>query len=481
MPGLTRVSSPEELGLSSGAVLRFLQSRGGAGLHALALARDGKVYALSVSPWRADAPHTTFSLSKSFASMAAGIAAGEGLLSYDDSVADVLPDCLPPGYDRRLHGVTLRHLLSMTSGLDENSGERALREKRDWAREILSFPVTREPGTHFHYNSHGTYLLGRMVTRRCGQSLRDYLMPRLFSPLGIPKPQWDCCPLGYNIGGTGLHLSCLALAHAAQLLLSDGVWEGRRLLPKEYLAQASGKQIDTFDPDASPHWPDWESGYGWQFWLGPKGRYRGGGMYGQVMMIDRDSNLALCVTAGLNREGTQMAALHELMDGLLTLPAGSAEEREELPRLAEPPPPDGGEPPFGEGSYEAQDGRLLRLETPDENTLRLFYQAPDMKAPLAFVLARPEAHRGAFRTPAAYERPQPTLGRFGVKDGELNAQILLPQSAFRFDFQIRPAPGGLSVRLRAVGADSGRFTFGRTERDVGGFHPPNPQARDFIP
>ena len=486
MPGLRHVSHPEALGLSSRAVLRFLKSRGGAGLHSLALVRDGKAYSLSVAPWRADTPHTLYSLSKSLVSMAAGIAVGEGLLSYDDRVSEVLADCLPTGHDPRLREVTLRHLLSMTSGLDERSELRSLREQRDWARAFLSYPVTHEPGAHFHYNSHGTYLLGRMVSRRCGESVRDYLTPRLFLPLGIGKPQWDCCPKGYNIGGTGLHLSCLQLAHVAQLLLSDGVWEGKRLLPEDYLPQATARQADTFDPGASPHWPDWESGYGWQFWLGPKGRYRGGGIHGQVILIDRGSNLALCVTAGLNREGTQMSALHGLMDGLLALPPGNAAEQAELERLAgslsEPPPPDDGEPPFGEGSYQAADGRLLRLETPDDGTLRLFYQPPEKATPYAFVLSRPEAHRGAFRTPAAFERPQPTLGRFGVRGGEMFAQVLLTEAAFRFDFHLQPVPGGLRVRLRAVGEKSGTFMFGRTgEEGAGGRRPPDPPAWDSIP
>lgn len=100
--GWTKVSLPEDMGLSSSALLKFFEKHAGMGIHSLSVVRDGSVYAIARKPWHEDLPHTLFSLSKSFCSMAAGMAVHEGLLSYDDSVTDVLRGSLPKGYDPAL-------------------------------------------------------------------------------------------------------------------------------------------------------------------------------------------------------------------------------------------------------------------------------------------------------------------------------------------------------------------------------------------
>lgn len=462
MDKFTRAALPEELGLSSLAVLRFFERQEDLGIHSLAIIRNHKAYAISVSPWREDLPHTLFSLSKSFCSMAAGLAVSEGLLSYEDSVADILRDSLPDGYDTKLHEVRLRHLLSMSSGLDEKSDQRSLRQKKDWAKEVLGFKVLHEPGTRFRYHTLGTYLAGRMVAVRAGMSLRDYLMPRLFIPLGIAKPQWDCCPMGYNTAGFGLHLSALDLARAAQLLLDRGRWGEKQLLPPDYLARATVKQIDNLDLLARDRHPDWESGYGWQFWLARNGRYRGDGMYGQVMMVDEGRNLALAVTAGLNRMGDELDALHALMDELLTLPPADQKEQERLKALrpAVSEPADAGEALFGEGSYFTADGKSLRLETPDDETLRVFYTGRGANRPLLYTFGRKAPHQGEFYSPAAGERPQPYLGRFGVSGGVIAAQALMPGAPYSLRLRItREKDGALLADMKSIGSDEGKFRF----------------------
>lgn len=463
---MERVNTAEELGLNSGALLSFFEKHGDMGIHALALVRGEQFFALAKKPWRVDSPHALFSLSKSFCSMAAGLAVSEGLLSYQDSVAEVLADCLPQGYDRRLRGVTLHHLLSMTSGLDGRSN-RESRSARDWAHTALSYQVVREPGSFFHYNTMGTYLAGRMVSRRAGQGLRDYLQPRLFDKLGISKPQWDCCPLGHCIGGSGLHLGVMDLARAAGLLLNRGVLGGGRILPQTYLERATRKQADCVDLDSAVPHPDWSSGYGYQFWMSKQGRYRGDGMYGQVMMVDEKNNLALCCTAGLNLMGDEMDALHGLMDGLLAGAGagGSGLEAALEALLAENEPPDEGGDLNLEGSYETEDGeRSLRAETPDRDTLRLFYRVKGQERPLVFTFGRKAAHRGDFLPFAYGERPQPYLGRFGVsKRGEVSALMLTPEGPYTLSLRLSPAGEGLRLKQNAVGLAGGAFDFRRAD------------------
>jgi hypothetical protein len=398
--------------------------------------------------------------------MAAGFAVSEGLLSYDDSVADVLKDSLKNGYDKKLHEVKLHHLLSMSSGLDEKS-DIGVRSGRDWAAAALKHKVVYEPGTHFHYNTMGTYLAGRMVASSTGMSLRDYLMPRLFEKIGIPKPQWDCCPLGYNTGGFGLHLSVMDLARTAQLLLNKGAWEGKQLLPKEYLNRATVKQVDNANPKDKNAHPDWTSGYGYQFWMARHGRFRGDGMYGQVMMMDMKNNLGLCCTAGTNLMGDELDALHGLMNELLALPKQEGEDLSELRRmekgLAVKAPADQGGQLFGEGTYAGKNAISLRLETPDEQTLRLLLREKGQPFPLFLTFGRKEAYKGEFTSGAAGERPQAYLGRFGVKNGVITAQAVMPQAPYQIHLKIEGEKDGLLVRTDCVGPLSGTFHLSRID------------------
>jgi hypothetical protein len=161
--------------------------------------------------------------------------------------------------------------------------------------------------------------------------------------------------------------------------------------------------------------------------------------------------------------GGEMDALHELMDDLISLPPGTLHEREELGKLAEelafPDPPDEGGTLFGEGSYESRDGKALRLETPDGDTLRVFYRGRGHWLAYVFTMKRGKAHRGEFYTPAPGERPQAYLGRFGVRDGVITAQAIMPEAPYRMMLDISRSGRGLSVRMDSVGAENGTFDF----------------------
>ncbi|NLX82636.1 MAG: serine hydrolase [Clostridiales bacterium] len=463
---MKQVKTPEEMGLSGQAVLRFIEKHQDLGIHTLAIARDHKMYAFAVKPFLVDSPHTLFSLSKSFCSIAAGLAVDEGHLRYEDSVAEVLKDSLTEGYDPRLHEVSLHHLLSMSSGLDEES-DKASRSKQDWANAALSYRVIHKPGTRFHYNTMGTYLAGRMVSARVGMSLRDYLMPRLFTPLGIDKPQWDCCPLGFNTAGFGLHLSVKDIAKTGQMLLDGGIWGKKRLLSEEYMQRATTKQIENGDKSAPDYHPDWGQGYGYQFWMAQHGRYRGDGMYGQVMMMDVKNNLTLSCTAGLNLMGDEMDALHELMDELLSLPgldrAGQERLMKKTAHLRVKAPRDKREPLCLEGTYKSADGWIVRMETPDEDSLRLMFFKEGFVEPLWFSFHRKRDHKGYFKPFAPGERPQRTLGRFGVNKGVITAQVIMPEAPYSLRAIItKQDERSMLLDVRSIGFVEGSFTLQRT-------------------
>ena len=141
-------------------------------------------------------------------------------------------------------------------------------------RGFLQVPPDEEPGTVFAYNNTATYVVGAIVQRLTGETLTSYLRPRLFEPLGIDQAYWDGDRTGRELGFTGLHLTTGAVARFGQLYLDDGVWQGARLLPAGWVAEATA--LHTPNP-GEPH-PDWQQGYGYQFWQIPARLSRGRGV-----------------------------------------------------------------------------------------------------------------------------------------------------------------------------------------------------------
>ena len=301
---------PEEAGLSSKGILQYLDAVKASGLehHSILVIKDGMLACkMNFAPYDDQTPHILFSLSKSFCSAAAGFAVAEGLLSWDSRVLDVLSDKAPENPSEWLKSVTLHHLLTMGSGLAPESDAA---DGEDWMKSVLACECDVEPGTRFHYNSHGTYLVSAMVQRAAGMNIRDYLMPRLFEPLGIPKPDWDTCPLGVCVGGWGLHLSSDSIARFGLCVLNKGVWQGRQVLPPDWLEKATSKQIR--NDGQNPH-PDWSLGYGYQFWRTRGNRFRGDGMFGQACMISPEQNMVVAITAGINNMGEEFDLLNDYL------------------------------------------------------------------------------------------------------------------------------------------------------------------------
>lgn len=290
---------PEELGIDPAGVLAFLQDVKAAGLelHSFMLLRHGKVAAEAWwKPYSADRKHMLFSLSKSFTSTAIGIAVSEKLLQTGDTVASFFPELMPDNPSEYVLGMTVRDLLMMSSG-HETDPVQAMTGSEDgnWARAFLHAPVLHPPGTRFLYNNGATYMLSAILQRVTGMTLVEYLKPRLFGPLGIKDPEWEVCPRGIAAGGWGLKLRTGEIAAFGQLYLQEGVWNGRQLVAKEWIAEATSKQIENgTDPDS-----DWAQGYGYQFWRCRHGMYRGDGAYGQLCIVLPELDSVIAVTSGV--------------------------------------------------------------------------------------------------------------------------------------------------------------------------------------
>ena len=291
-------ATPESVGISSRAVSRFIDSLAELdSVHSIMLLRHGKVAAeMWNAPYRPEAPHELFSLSKSFTSAAIGFARQEGKLRLDDTIASFFPEKLPEHPDPRFLRMTVRHLLTMSSGHDRCALCYMIDQSEpDFVKSFFRSPLVYEPGSRFVYNSGATYMLSALIRRITGENLTGYLRPRLFAPLGFGEREWEKDPEGTELGGWGFQLTTEEIARFAQLLLDGGKLEDRQILPADYLAMATAFQID----NSMNTQPDWQVGYGFQFWRCRHNAFRGDGAFGQYALVMPDQDAALAVTSGM--------------------------------------------------------------------------------------------------------------------------------------------------------------------------------------
>lgn len=292
-------STPEALGISSSSILAFIEAAEQRleSLHSFMILRHGKTAAEGWwAPYSAQKKHTLFSLSKSFTSTAVGMAVSEGLLTLEDRVVTYFPEDVPAEISPHLAAMHIRDLLSMSTGHAEDTLEKVVTaQDGNWAKAFLAQPVVYAPGTHFLYNTGTTYMLSAIVQKVSGMRLIDYLEPRLFKPLGIRGAWWETCPRGINTGGFGLSIRTRDIACFGQLFLQKGIWKGRRLIPAEWVEQATAVQISNGDDPNN----DWAQGYGFQFWRCRNNAFRGDGAFGQFCIVMPEQDVVIAMTAGL--------------------------------------------------------------------------------------------------------------------------------------------------------------------------------------
>ena len=303
-------STPEVQGVSSPAVTAFIEAADKEidSLHSFMLVRHGHVVAEGWwAPYAAETPHMLFSLSKSFTSTAVGLAAAEGKLSIHDPVLKFFPDEAPSEPSANLKAMRLSDLLRMSTG---HQTEPPRRPTEPWVKTFLAHTVPFKPGTHFLYNTSATYMLSAAVQKATGETVLDYLKPRLFEPLGIEKPTWETSPQGISTGGYGLSVRTEDIAKFGQLYLQKGKWQGKQLVPASWVEEATARQTSN---GSSPR-SDWDQGYGYQFWRCRHGGYRGDGAFGQYCIVLPEQDAVIAITAGVR---DMQAVLNLVWDRLL--------------------------------------------------------------------------------------------------------------------------------------------------------------------
>ena len=286
-------AAPEETGIPSKRISEFLRElyeNPDLDIHGVTIVKNGKLITEAMfGPYESDLPHATFSECKSVISLAIGILIGEKKLSLDEKVVDII-DGINAIAKKRYEKLTVEHLLTMRSSSYFNEIGAVIED--DWEKEFFTIVPFGTIGKTFFYNSLNTYMLACIIRRKAGMTVTEYLRPRLFEPMGIDNIFWEKGPSGTECGGWGLYITQEDIAKLGLLALNGGVWNGKQLVPKEYLRLATKahakvpENYGAFD-------------YGYQMWVGKNSdSFLYNGLFVQNMMCFRNTKTIIAANAG---------------------------------------------------------------------------------------------------------------------------------------------------------------------------------------
>lgn len=456
--------SPSEQGVDPQTLLDLVDTldRSDHELHSLMILRGGAVVTEGWwAPFRPDLPHALYSLSKSFTSVAVGLAVDAGLLDLDDQLVDLFPDLGPQPPDPRVAAITLRHALTMTTGHDTDPILTLFpwiveNPRGDWLDGFLGLAPDHAPGAPFTYNQLATYAAARAVEARTGQRLVDHLREPILEPLGAHDAHWMNRG-GHDLGFAGLHLRTESIAAFGELCLRKGRFGGRRLVPASWIEAATSALVPNDLPnrgagDQNPE-PDWNAGYGYQFWQCRHG-FRGDGALGQFCIVWPDEDMVIVTTAATPDMQGLLDLFEERLSGALEFPdrhdTGEIEDRlaRRCAELALPTPvhhPSG--PPIS-GTF----GRAGGSAAPSMQTVEVTehgsgwrFRIDQPGAPVT-VDVEPDRWIDGIWSITGDRRDLPAAGTAGRRpDGTLHAEIGLVTTPHRLLLDVDPEAGTFTV------------------------------------
>ena len=297
--GAPCVTSGEAQGMDSAALARGLRELSGdtKRLHSLLIARNGcLVVEVYWHPYNRETKHYLNSATKAVLSALAGIAVEEGRLRETASVLSYLPEYAPANDDPRWRAVTVRDLLTMSSGIswnqsppDNTSDE--MGHSADWLRFILQRPMAADPGKVTNYSNGDSHLLSAVLQSVVGETAFAFAQRRLFTPLGIRNVAWDHDPQGRSIGSAALQMRPIDMAKIGFLYLGGGQFDGRRILERSWIDRSLSAQTKMPAKGGAVD-------YGYYWWLYPERHVaEAWGGAGQRIGLIRDLNSVVVMTA----------------------------------------------------------------------------------------------------------------------------------------------------------------------------------------
>jgi len=248
--------------------------------------------------------HTLQSVTKTVTSIVIGVATTRGEFpSLDTPVLSFFDTTGIANLDDRKRKMTIRHLLTMTAGMDWHEDRPytdtanttlGLERSYDWIRFTLDRPMSDEPGARFVYNSGASQLLAHIFYRATGRDIEEYAARHLFTPLGIRDWHWKRTPAGLADTEGGLYLASEDLAKLWYLFLQNGRWDGRQVVSTEWVRASLAPAIDV---DGRPGGAQ----YGYKWWLYPnpmapgKVMWAGSGFGGQIPIAIPEDDLIVVI------------------------------------------------------------------------------------------------------------------------------------------------------------------------------------------
>ena len=307
MSSFLKKATPESCGISSENIINFIeemcQGLPNQETHSFMLIRHGKLlFEGYFSPYNEETEHSLFSVSKSFASTAIGFLVSEGKIKTDDLISEYFPELITDDINKENLKIRIHDLLSMSFG-QQGGAVHEGQKRNDLSNAMLYDFFYRkkdiECGEEFRYDAYGTYMLSALVNKITGKTVVEYLMPKLFEPLGIKEPYYIKDNLGISIGYTGMRLRLHDLAKVGLTYLNGGMWEGKQIIPSEWVKLASQKHIST---ESCTTGDDWHDGYCYQFWRGRYNTFRFCGAYGQMCVIMPDYDAIFVINSGYDND-----------------------------------------------------------------------------------------------------------------------------------------------------------------------------------
>lgn len=260
------------------------------------LIKDGKtIDETYLNGTKKDTTAPIFSCTKSIISALVGIAIEEGKIkSVDQKVVDLLDTQQMSLKDDSKYDITLKHLLTMSSGLDPLISDEFV-SKENAIKYTLEQPMRHQPGEVFEYTNAGPHIISAIIQQATGMETSEYAQKKLFDPLGIAKPEWQKDATGLALGGFGLELTPLQLASFGTLFLNEGTWNDKQIISKDWIYESTGRIIDTAVSNERE-----QSGYGYLWWQNGFGGYSAQGYAGQYIFILPNQNAVAVFTSRLS-------------------------------------------------------------------------------------------------------------------------------------------------------------------------------------
>jgi CubicO group peptidase (beta-lactamase class C family) len=264
-----------------------------------------------------DEPVNVKSASKSLLSALIGIAMERGELSgVETPVAELLPGAFSGAGADGKRRIELRHLLTMTAGLESTSGAQygAWVASPDWVAAALARPLIAAPGAEFIYSTGNSHVLGVILARATGRSLREYAQEHLLGPLGMRVTAWDRDPDGHYLGGNNVSLSPRDLLRFGLLYAHGGRQGERQIVPAAWVAESTRPH--------SEGWPDRYGAYGYLWWVRPQeGAFVAVGYGGQFVYVAPEEQVVIVLVSSLDGKGEEwdrrvLPRLHAIVEEL---------------------------------------------------------------------------------------------------------------------------------------------------------------------